>query len=192
MVDLSENNFSAMAESPGGLNPCNYLTGAWKRNLEWRQFGGNFKRLRGTNAIVVIEEYISSVQQNGTRYLKWSFGRGLKPTELRFGYVMKFNTADGDKKTSSDTTAIEWQYCGHLCNGVFQQNTKVYVLNFHLKTSTVVITYRILNKNSMAVCIVEVDGRHTPTVQMGNMYRLDAKMYSHLAREGDEGNPSQP
>uniref|UniRef100_A0A6V3IY81 Uncharacterized protein n=1 Tax=Lotharella globosa TaxID=91324 RepID=A0A6V3IY81_9EUKA len=89
MVDLSENNFSAMAESPGGLNPCNYLTGAWKRNLEWRQFGGNFKRLRGTNAIVVIEEYISSVQQNGTRYLKWSFGRGLKPTELRFGYVMK-------------------------------------------------------------------------------------------------------
>eukprot|EP00466_Bigelowiella_natans_P017963 jgi/Bigna1/88324/estExt_fgenesh1_pg.C_300156 len=163
------------------LDPCDYLTGCWKRNLEWRQFGGNFKRLRGTNAIVVIEEYISSVKEDGTRYLKWSFGRGLKPVDLRFGYVMKFNAGlenSDDENKKADSTAIEWQYCGHLCSGVFQQNTKVYVLNFHLKTSTVVITYRILDKNKMAVCIVEVDGRHTPTVQMGNMYRLDPNMYS--------------
>mmetsp|Transcript_3312 Transcript_3312/g.4807 ORF Transcript_3312/g.4807 Transcript_3312/m.4807 type:complete len:173 (+) Transcript_3312:26-544(+) len=166
------------------VDPCEYLTGAWKRNLEWRQFGGNFKRLRGTNAIVVIEEYISSVKEDGTRYLKWSFGRGLKPSDLRFGYVMKFNTGDAESK-KSESTAIEWQYCGHRCSGVFQQNTKVFVLNFHLKTSTVVITYRILDKNKMAVCIVEVDGRHTPTVQMGNMYRLDTNMYTDAAHSGD-------
>ncbi|GAB5362672.1 hypothetical protein AAMO2058_000817800 [Amorphochlora amoebiformis] len=173
------------------VDPCVYLTGGWKRNLEWRQFGGNFKRLRGTNAIVVIEEYISSVEKKGERYLKWSFGRGLNESDLRFGYVMKFEEGLDENKSASDSVSIEWQYCGHLCNGVYHKSSKVYVLNFFLKTSTVIITYKILNKNQMAVCIVEVDGRHTPTVQMGNMYRLDSEEYAKSSTKAPSGGKAR-
>ncbi len=160
------------------IDPCRYLIGSWKRSLDWRQFGGSFKRLRGTNAVVCIEEYASSVQSGSARYLKWSFGKSLKPADLRFGYVMKFeNPSDGDGRAMRDS-AIEWQYCGHLCTGIFQHHTSVFVLNFQLKTKVVVVTYRIIDANKMAVCIVEVDGRHTPSVQLGNMYRLDVSAYA--------------
>ncbi len=80
----------------------------------------------------------------------------------------------------NEETAVEWQYNGHACTGVFQPTTSAavshamstsrsaalrcndksahcvcvcvacgaQVFNFHLKSSTVVITYRILNANS--------------------------------------------
>ena len=35
------------------------------------------------------------------------------------------------------------------------------------------ITYRVMDPDTMAVCIVEVDEKHTPTIQYGNMCRLD-------------------
>lgn len=40
---------------------------------------------------------------------------------------------------------------GHLCTGVFQRCTSVFVLNFHLKTKVVAITYRVVDKNSTRV-----------------------------------------
>ena len=33
-----------------------YLVGCWKRNLEYREFGGSFSHIRTTNAVIVIEQ----------------------------------------------------------------------------------------------------------------------------------------
>eukprot|EP00656_Telonema_subtile_P000373 TRINITY_DN10171_c0_g1_i1.p1 TRINITY_DN10171_c0_g1~~TRINITY_DN10171_c0_g1_i1.p1 ORF type:complete len:111 (+),score=18.10 TRINITY_DN10171_c0_g1_i1:111-443(+) len=40
-----------------------YLVGAWKRTLQWREFGGSFAHLRTSNTIVVIDEHISKDAQ---------------------------------------------------------------------------------------------------------------------------------
>jgi len=66
------------------------------------------------------------------------------------------------------------------------------ILNFLLRTSTVVATYRILDADSMlgwikplrysltriamAVCVVEVDDKE-PSISFGNMYRIDQSAY---------------
>ena len=93
-----------------------------------------------------MEEFTSTVVEPGVRYLKWSFGKNLSQNELRFGYVMKL-TRDPDGPRSASTT-VEWQYNGHPCNGTYQPITSATVFNFHLKSSTVVITYRILDQQS--------------------------------------------
>jgi len=85
------------------------------------------------------------------------------------------------KKESSNEITIQWQYNGQSCSGVYQSQTGTAVFNFHLKSSTVVITYRILDQDTMAVCIVEVDEQHTPTVQLGNMCRIKANLYAEGA-----------
>ena len=51
------------------------------------------------------------------------------------------------------------------------------VLQFNLRSSSVVITYRIQDADTMAVCVVEVDEAQRSTIQYGNMYRLDSSMY---------------
>jgi hypothetical protein len=81
--------------------------------------------------------------------------------------------------------------------------TSVAILNFFIRSSTVTATYRIMDADSMsflplcwwcpltlgeclstsvsaaiAVCITEVDERHKPTIQYGNMYRIDTKLYA--------------
>jgi hypothetical protein len=58
--------------------------------LRRQHFGGSFQTLRTTNTVVVIDEYLIKGQEEaGVRYLKWSFGKSLEKSELRFGYVMK-------------------------------------------------------------------------------------------------------
>jgi len=86
---------------------------------------------------------------------------------------------------------------GYRCSGVFQPTTNVMVLNFFLKTSAVVITYRITDQNSKhcghwalccvhlmftfevntllcflvsAVSIIECAQTYAPVIQLGNMY----------------------
>jgi len=66
-----------------------FLVGAWKRNLEWREFGNDCQHLRQTNTIVMIEEHQKLDNELGARHLKWSFGRTLQRNELRGGYIMK-------------------------------------------------------------------------------------------------------
>ena len=69
-------------------------------------------------------------------------------------------------------TFLEWEFGGHRCNGQFQPATSVMTLNFYLKSSSLTYTFRVMDAHTMAVCIVEVDGKHTPTVQYGNMCRV--------------------
>jgi len=102
---------------------------------------------------------------------------------------------------------LEWQYGGTTCHGRFVPAPNVMVLQFTLKTAVITATYRIVDANStdsfgwrlalrrhlttpaaplsdvrmepvMAVCIVEVEEKKEPTIQYGNMYRLDPASYT--------------
>jgi len=149
-----------------------YLLGAWKRNLEWREFGHSFSHLRTSNVAVLIEPHQKMDSELGVRYLKWSFGRTLSRNDMRTGYIMKCTS---NPKTSEIN--LEWQYSGALCSGKFSLAVNVAVLNFSVKNSFVTVTYRVVDADTIAVCIVEVDDKEIPTIQYGNMYRIDPSLY---------------
>jgi len=135
--------------------------------------------MRTSNNIVKIEEYFSSIKpEPNTRFLKWSFGKSMSKSDLRFGYVMKLVEYAGDS-SHGEETHIEWQYNGQPCTGVYQPVTGVLVLSFHLKDATTVMTYKINDRNSLAVCVCEV-GQETPSVQLGNMLRVDLSHYASI------------
>ncbi|ELR12511.1 uncharacterized protein ACA1_028150 [Acanthamoeba castellanii str. Neff] len=121
-----------------------FLVGAWKRNLEWREFGGTYAHVRTSNTVVLIEEY-----------------QRLDTTPAK-----------------NNDVYLEWQYSGDTCHGQFMDKTSVAILNFFIRSSTVTATYRIMDADTIAVCITEVDERHKPTIQYGNMYRIDTKLYA--------------
>jgi len=149
-----------------------YLLGSWKRNLEWKEFGGLFQHIRTSNTVVLIEEVTKFDSDPGSRNLKWSFGKSLNKNELHFGYTMKFITAP-----KSIETYLEWTYIGTPCHGKFFNFNNVAVLNFFQPHSTVIVTYRIVDQDTMSVCVVEVDEKQTPSIQYGNMYRIDSTLY---------------
>ena len=63
------------------------------------------------------------------------------------------------------------------CYGNFQPGSKVATLNFLMTNSTVTVTFRVMDADTLAVCIVEVDAKHTPSIQYGNMMRLHEPSY---------------
>jgi len=149
-----------------------YLTGTWKRNLEWREFGGQYQHIRESNTVVSIEEYHKVDAEPGARHLKWSFGKTLSKSELYFGYIMKFVQVPRNPETY-----LEWTYSGTVCHGKFIPSSQVAVLNFFQPQSSILVTYRVVDSDTMAVCIVEVDEKQPPTLQYGNMYRIDPTLY---------------
>eukprot|EP01111_Echinosteliopsis_oligospora_P012926 TRINITY_DN450_c0_g1_i1.p1 TRINITY_DN450_c0_g1~~TRINITY_DN450_c0_g1_i1.p1 ORF type:complete len:224 (-),score=62.36 TRINITY_DN450_c0_g1_i1:8-679(-) len=148
-----------------------YLLGSWKRNLEWRELGGAFQHLRTSNTIVLIEEY-QKIEGDGTRHLKWSFGKTISKSELHFGYIMKFVNFPKNQETY-----LEWVYTGTVCHGKFMPASNVAILNFFQAHSTVLVVYRVVDADTMAVCIIEIDEKQSPTLQYGNMYRIDPSLY---------------
>lgn len=138
-----------------------------------------------------IEEYNRVENEPNTRYLRWSFGKSLQKTDLRFGYEMKVFQQPQKKETF-----LEWQYSGTLCKGTFFPSTQVCVMHFILRNSMVTVTYRIVDEDStfffsscidtdgvkpaMAICIVEIDDKQQPTIQYGNMHRIDPNAYSGI------------
>ena len=78
-----------------------YLQGVWKRNLEWRSFGGAYQHIQATNAVVVIDTVRNNNNSNssnginsndeGPSYLDWSFTykQSVNEEKLVFGYRMK-------------------------------------------------------------------------------------------------------
>jgi hypothetical protein len=46
-----------------------------------------------------------------------------------------------------------------------------------MTNSTVTVTFRVMDADTLAVCIVEVDAKHTPSIQYGNMMRLHEPSY---------------
>ena len=155
-----------------------FLKGTWKRNLEWRHFGGAFQHTRTSNTIIVVEEVdregklLDAPKQSDSRFLNWSFCSTLpkKEEDLVFGYTMEFIPQPSKK------LFVQWTHDGHKCTGAFFPDSGVLTLDFQVKPVNVV--YRIVDKDVMGVVITEVDGENDPTLQYGNMYRLDEEMYA--------------
>ena len=177
--------FSTQFSVPGG-DVIAYLRGAWKRSLEWRHFGGGYQHLGTSNTVIAVEDAYAagaadrrdggdgaglSVRRGSitdeSRHLRWSFGGALGPThnDMKEGYVMKFIP---DQRG----TYMEWEHSGVRCHGHFDPGTSVMTLNFNLPDSKVTATYRAMDANTMAVCLIEVGSSLVPTVQYGNMHRL--------------------
>eukprot|EP00164_Ancoracysta_twista_P012188 GFYU01019058.1.p1 GENE.GFYU01019058.1~~GFYU01019058.1.p1 ORF type:complete len:183 (-),score=36.68 GFYU01019058.1:687-1235(-) len=154
-----------------------YLVGGWKRNLEWRDFGGNFGHRRTFNTFVSIVD--NGQDEDGTKYLKWSFGKSFQVEHLRFGYIMKFSP-----NTRGQHTKMEWRYSDTTCHGKFIPETGIASFQYFTAKATVVVTYRVCDADTIALCIVEVDSKNYPTVQYGNMYRIDQSLYDDLLPEG--------
>jgi len=169
MSDLSINS-SLASLSPLVSDIASYLVGTWTRTLKHQIFGFDYVTLKTSTSVIQIEEYISRDPEPNTRYLKWSFGKQLNGQDLKFGYVMKFIRSE--QPELGQETTIEYQYSGLPCTGIYNPVTATIVLNFNLKVQTQIITYRIQNESSLAVCIVETDEAAQPTVQLGNMNRV--------------------
>ncbi|CAM9222187.1 unnamed protein product [Choristocarpus tenellus] len=145
---------------------CKYLLGVWKRNLEWREFGLDFNHLRSSSSVVEIQETKGAAAETGTRFLDWFFG--MDPQDLKVGYSMQFFPA-----REGEDTPIEWIYKGRVCRGDFNPSSAMLTLNFRDKSGLVTnASYRAVDDNTMAVCLVETDARHTPVIQYGLMIRL--------------------
>jgi len=168
------------ASKPGASKPFEpvtdlyaYLQGCWCRNLEWREFGGGFRHLHSSNTLVVIEavgEGEGEPQPEGTRLLRWSFGKSLAREDLHEAYVMKLSSTDGE-------TSMEWEVDGHRCSARFWPASQLANFEFLLGTCTIFVTYRLMQAHMMAINLVEVDAGLPPTVQFGNMMRIDAQKY---------------
>ena len=183
-------SFSTQFTVPNG-DIISYLQGFWKRSLEWRHFGGGYQHLGTSNTIIAIEE---SDPTNGnsagasagpdqaraavpsrrksideSRFMKWSFGGTMGPSQndMTEGYIMKFIP-------DPSGTYMEWEHSGMRCYGNFDPGTSVITLNFNLENSKVTATYHPMDANTMAVCLIEVGSGLAPTLQYGNMYRVNA------------------
>eukprot|EP00742_Colponemidia_sp_Colp-10_P005049 GILJ01005394.1.p1 GENE.GILJ01005394.1~~GILJ01005394.1.p1 ORF type:complete len:200 (-),score=14.10 GILJ01005394.1:342-899(-) len=148
-----------------------YLPGVWKRTLDWRHFGGSFDHIHCSNNIVFIDDDRRH-QTESSCTLKWSFGKTPDKTRLQAGYVMKCS-----KHGSSLDRKLEWEYDGCLCSGTFHASTSTAVLHYQLPDSTVLVTYRLVDQHTMALCIVEVTAQYPPSIQYGHMSRLDLSLY---------------
>eukprot|EP00002_Diphylleia_rotans_P005386 TRINITY_DN14518_c0_g1_i1.p2 TRINITY_DN14518_c0_g1~~TRINITY_DN14518_c0_g1_i1.p2 ORF type:complete len:184 (-),score=35.38 TRINITY_DN14518_c0_g1_i1:179-730(-) len=159
-----------------------FLVGHWKRNLEWREFGNEFKLLRNSNTVVVIEDSPQKGDSNvGFRFLKWTFGKTLG-SDFVSGYLMKL-----DPPAHSGETNLEWKSSGTVCRGQYIPQAGLIVMNFILRSSTVIVTYRIVDADALAVAIVEVDDRSQPTIQYGHMYRIDPELYADQSDKSPAG-----
>ena len=86
------------------------------------------------------------------RFLKWSFGTSMEKKDLRFGYIMKVMFTNASD--SSGDARLEWDYVGNKCSGAYISATSIAALNFLQKRSTVLLTYRILDSDSLLIVIV--------------------------------------
>lgn len=176
-----------------GLDFVHVFTGYWKRCLTWRLFGGDFRILKSSNSIVCVEPVVHSAppaaEDNGylrTEYLQWKFGDSLDLQKLQFGYLMQVETRvrSGGEGGTETEVVMEWQYRGQRCTGSYQASTRMAVLDFRLDScARAVITYRVIDQNTLAVHILEVDSNgggkpvHAPTMQYGHMFRINPDDY---------------
>ena len=152
-------------EIPDCSNPKTMISGTFKRCLEWRDFGMSFETRTSSNDVVVVEE--AQRLDNGVRMMKWSFGRSV--SEVKFAFLARV-TPDADDHDEG-VARIDWQYSGHTCWGTFHEKTGVTTLQFPLQDSSKTVTYRRIDDDTYAVCIVDVDAERS-SLQFGNMVKL--------------------
>jgi hypothetical protein len=160
----------AVESAPKVADFYRYLQGYWKRNLQWREFGGGFRHLQSSNTLVRISaEDAGDPSALSLRSLRWSFGNNL--SDMVTAYVVRCT------RGSSGDMHMEWDVDGQRCTGRFLAQPQLAILEFILGTTAIIVTYHIRGEHMMAVSIVEVDDAQMPTVQYGNMLRIDASKY---------------
>ena len=159
------------SESLAALFPfVNVLVGHWKRNLEHIEFGGNFQLSSHSNTVVevvLLDEDIT----NEKLTLQWSFGRSLT---VDVAYRMEVFR---DPETAAELFEFLWDK--QKCFGRYHPASKSAVFNLNLRDGLVVIIYRIVSNNVLAVTITDtrsLDG-NIPTVQVGLMNRIQKELY---------------
>ncbi|EWM28510.1 hypothetical protein Naga_100131g1 [Nannochloropsis gaditana] len=141
-----------------------YLLGPWKRTLECREFGKSYEHQRTSNSVVVIEHAVGVAAEPPTYFLNWKFGRSLEEEDLKLGFCMHF-------MQDPDITNLEWRFEEHKCHGWFLPSISVATLNFRSYDRSTTVTYRVVDEDTMAVSIVEVESQRS-SVQYGHMLRL--------------------
>ena len=122
---------------------------------------------------------MAGLEDEGNQRLRWSFGKTLQE-EMSEAYIMQCSAGPNDE------LLLEWLFDGHRCTARFLPTTQVGIFEFLLETCVIVVTYRITRPDMMAVCIVEVNEGSPPSIQYGNMIRVDpAHLQKHSAAGGD-------
>lgn len=177
---------------PQNSTIAGYLQGFWKRNLTCRAFGDQYQILRAENSVVHIDTIQTTVDKVSSQRLKWSFGKGFTESELQFGYIMECV-----KDKSQDFVTFKWQFSGYIftvpntflfqhnilykgrqCEGSYNPQTAALVLNFMADNVTIVVTYRLVDDDTMSVAVIEMSNARMPTIEYGTMYRLDPSLYA--------------
>ena len=141
------------------------LNGAWKRNLQCRRFGGGFDLLRASNSVVVIEDAPEAANQPGTRFINWKIG-GTEGSASAWICMQCF------EPDPTGCQVLQWTLDGHACHGLFKPQTAAMTLMIDLPSRTVTWTLRVLDRDTLAICVIEVDGERVPTVEYGHMCRI--------------------
>mmetsp|Transcript_38853 Transcript_38853/g.97908 ORF Transcript_38853/g.97908 Transcript_38853/m.97908 type:complete len:237 (+) Transcript_38853:329-1039(+) len=166
----------------GGI--CNYLSGVWKRSVEWRDFGQNYGFIKCTNTFIHMDKYQHPMRTDpGIRHMKWNFAGSIHRKDILYSYIIKFAY-----KPHTRDEVLEWKYSGQDCTGIYNASSSSLVTNYFLERSTMTVTYYIMDKDSMAVCCTEVDNLKRPTVQFGNMFRLNLELYRENNTESRGGS----
>jgi len=203
----------------GGI--CNYLSGVWKRSVEWRDFGQNYGFIKCTNTFIHMDKYQHPMRTDpGIRHMKWNFAGSIHRKDILYSYIIKVylqlnipflalacslflslgracvracvlsHTAriQFAYKPHTRDEVLEWKYSGQDCTGIYNASSSSLVTNYFLERSTMTVTYYIMDKDSMAVCCTEVDNLKRPTVQFGNMFRLNLELYRENNTESRGGS----
>ena len=117
--------------------------------------------------VVLLDEDIT----NEKLTLQWSFGRSLT---VDVAYRMEVFR---DPETAAELFEFLWDK--QKCFGRYHPASKSAVFNLNLRDGLVVIIYRIVSNNVLAVTITDtrsLDG-NIPTVQVGLMNRIQKELY---------------
>ena len=66
---------------------------------------------------------------------------------------------------------IEIYFDNHICEGKFYEKEKSFILNFSTSESVSNLTYRIIDQDSISVCLVEISSNNQ-SIQFGNFMRI--------------------
>lgn len=76
---------------------------------------------------------------------------------------------------------FEWQMHGSNCSGMYNCQTHTLLFYFPLNDCTAVHTLRIVDQNTISVCIAEHPLNEMASIQLGTMQRMDLQTYPLLA-----------
>ena len=156
---------SAAAQDDCGLAAL--LLGTWSRALAVRDLASG-ALLRASNSTLRIEALADdAAAAPGTAWLQWHHAPDDEAAAAQPWLSMNVHEADYDRQVR-----VEWSYGDRRQEGWFDEAAQTLTMTFKLPAHSVTYTYRVLDPDTLAVCVVDCDARHAPTVQTGLMRRV--------------------